>query len=84
MKLDNPSDLTLQKIYNLHKEQNPETCVSKHVYDDIFRSDFNLRFGVPRSDICKYCDELYVQLIAAYAEEECKKILLESSSLFKK
>jgi hypothetical protein len=47
-------DLTLQKMYNLCKEQNPETNVSKHLYDDTFRSDFNLTFGVQCSDTFKY------------------------------
>jgi hypothetical protein len=30
-------DLTLQKMYNLYKKQNPETVVSKRLYVDIFR-----------------------------------------------
>lgn len=34
-------------------------------YRDIFKSHFNLRFGVPRSDTCKYCDKIYLALTEA-------------------
>ncbi|KAJ8883127.1 hypothetical protein PR048_014967 [Dryococelus australis] len=41
---------------------------------DIFRSEFKIRFGPPRSDSCSYCDELYIHLVAAETEDEQKKI----------
>jgi hypothetical protein len=40
--------------------------------------DFNLGFGVPHSDTCKYCDKLYMQLISADTEAERAAISLWS------
>jgi hypothetical protein len=71
-------DLTLQKMYNLYREQNPETNVSNNLCDYVFMSDLHLRFGVPHSDACIYCTELYIQLTVANTEEEHKKVLLQS------
>lgn len=58
--------------------KHPETQVTLHMYRDVFNSDFNLRFGVPRSDTCVYCDRLYIKLIAANDENERKTVERES------
>lgn len=73
----NPN-LNIKKMWKLYLIKHPESHVTLHFYRDIFNSDFNLRFGVPRSDTCAYCDRLYVKLIAADDEEERKKIENES------
>lgn len=40
--------------------------------------EFNLRFGFPLSDTCKYCDMNYIKLISAKTEEERKNIEIQS------
>ncbi|XP_022160525.1 uncharacterized protein LOC111026704 [Myzus persicae] len=67
------SDLNLCKLYRSFKNKYPDTKVSKCIYRNIFRSDFKLRFGYPRSDTCKQCDFFYNKLVAADTEEERKK-----------
>lgn len=44
----------------------------------MFRSEFNSRFGTPRSDTCQYCDKFYTKLVDANSEDEKTKILHES------
>lgn len=48
------------------------------LYRKIFITKFNLRFGSPRSDTWKQCDQFYARLILADSEDECKKIECES------
>ena len=38
--------------------QKIKSVVSKHRYYEIFNSDFNLGFGLPRTDTCATCDRL--------------------------
>lgn len=72
------ADLSVQRMYNLFKEMSPEVRVSKHFYEDTFRSDFNLQFGTPRSDSCATCDKYYNDLVSAETEEARDSILKES------
>lgn len=46
------SDLNLCKLYRSFKNKYPDINASKRIYRNIFRSDFKLRFGYPRSDTC--------------------------------
>lgn len=71
-------DLSIKKMYVLFKEKYPFANCNEKLYRDIFRSDFNLRFGAPRSDTCTYCDRLYAQLITANSDQEVSKISTES------
>ncbi|CAH2018115.1 unnamed protein product [Acanthoscelides obtectus] len=52
--------------------------ISFRVYHDIFKSKFNLRFGLPRSDTCSYCDKLFMKLCSTDDANEKKKIEIES------
>lgn len=70
-------DLNLGKMYRLFKVQHPNVSISRTLYQRIFYDDFKLRFGVPRSDSCKYCDMTYVKLVNATTEEERNKISTE-------
>ncbi|KAJ4435948.1 hypothetical protein ANN_18571 [Periplaneta americana] len=72
-------ELSLEKMYDLFKETNPSVKCSRSIYRDIFRSEFKLRFGAPRSDSCAYCDEMYIQLVTADTEELEKKITAQST-----
>lgn len=69
-------DLSLSKMYRCFQAENPNVTVSKTLYDSVFKQ-MNLRFGAPRSDTCKICDEFYVQLRSAQSEDDRKKIQLE-------
>ncbi|XP_050298547.1 uncharacterized protein LOC126737611 [Anthonomus grandis grandis] len=71
-------DLTLKQMFILFKGKHPVVKCSEKLYRDIFRSDFNLRFGTPRSDTCQYCDKFYVKLIEVRSEEEKNNISRES------
>lgn len=71
-------DLTLKQMFILFKGKHPDAKCSEKLYRDIFRSDFNLRFGTPRSDTCQYCDKFYAKLVEARSEEEKNNISHES------
>ena len=70
-------DLNLSKMYRCFQTENPNVAVSKTFYDTVFKQ-MNLRFGAPRSDTCKICDEFYIQLSSAKSEDDRKKIQQES------
>ena len=65
-------------MWKLFLAKNPGVVCSLHLYRDVFNKDFNLRFGVPRSDTCAYCDRLYVQMLSAKSENELKAVETES------
>lgn len=72
------SDLNLCKLYRSFKNKYPNINTSQRIYNNIFRSEFKLRFGYPCSDTCKQCDLLYNKLIAADKEEEKQNIEIDS------
>lgn len=69
-------DLNLAKMFRLFQEKFPN--INRRIYEDVFRSDFNLKFGIPRSDTCKYCHGLFIKLISADSDEKRKEIETES------
>lgn len=71
-------ELNLKKMWELFCIKYPDTTAKLHMYRDIFKSEFNLRFGLPRADTCSYCDRLHIQLIGAVDELTRKKIENES------
>lgn len=71
-------NLSVKKMWQLFRIKHPEANVSLHMYRNIFISDFNLRFGLPRSDTCAYCDRLFINLVAAPNETERQTIERES------
>ncbi|CAH2019635.1 unnamed protein product [Acanthoscelides obtectus] len=69
-----PADLNISKMFRLFKEKYPDANnISFRVYHDIFKSKFNLRFGLPRSDTCSYCDKLFMELCSTDDANEKKK-----------
>lgn len=70
--------LNVSKLAEMFKEKYPDVVVGKHTFKDIFRSEFNLQFGLPRSDTCRICDELFVKLQTAETEQSRKQIQVES------
>lgn len=65
-------------MYRLFIEKYPDKSLSRSIYQQIFYTNFNLRFGTPRSDTCKQCDLLYTQMVAARDESELNKVKIES------
>lgn len=53
--------LSIQKMFRLYIEKYPDSPIKYDTYRNIFKSDFDLRFGTPRSDTCKLCDKYYIQ-----------------------
>lgn len=49
-------------MFNMFTEKYPDTKVSKEYYRKVFVNDFNIHFGLPRSDTCSKCDSLKVQI----------------------
>ncbi|KAG8251293.1 hypothetical protein J6590_082452 [Homalodisca vitripennis] len=60
----------IKRMWKLFLIIHPQSGVSLYMYRDVFNSNFKLRFGVPRSDTCVYCDRIFVKPIAAETEEE--------------
>lgn len=52
-------------MYKLFKSKCPDTLISYNTYRHIFNTEHKLRFGFPRSDTCKVCDKLFIQMVAA-------------------
>lgn len=71
-------DLSVKKMYCMFKQDHPECRVNYCFYRKVFNRDFNLRFGSPRSDTCKTCDENYAKLVLARDAESRQVILNES------
>lgn len=72
------SELNIRKMWEFFRIKYPESTVKLHTYRDVFNGEFNLRFGLPRSDTCSYCDRLYIQLIGAVDDHSKKQIENES------
>lgn len=71
-------DLSIRKMWKLFCNKYPESSAKLHVYRDIFNSELKLRFDLPRSDTCGYCEKLHVQLIVAVDEHTRLKIETDS------
>ena len=72
------ADLNIRSLYELFAIKYPNVKATAHLYREIFRSEFKLRFGTPRSDSCSKCDALHVQLINANDGEETRKLQIET------
>lgn len=70
-------DLNVKKMWELFCAQHPTSCTLS-LYRDIFNSEFNLRFGIPRSDSCAKCDRLYVQICSTADENKLQALQTES------
>lgn len=65
-------------MYSLFCEKYPGTKLKLHKYREVFNDNFNLRFGLPRSDTCKTCDKFFIQMTTTDNESERNKIKIES------
>lgn len=70
--------LNTKKLFLLFKEKYPDSPIKFDTYRNIFKTDFDLRFGTPRSDTCKLCDRLYIQMIAAENDVIRSRICIET------
>lgn len=68
--------LNIRKMFLLFQEKYPEIKVAYQTYRDIFRRDFNIGFGYPRSDTCSECDELNAKMKAAENSDELSKLTI--------
>lgn len=53
-----PSDLSINKLYKMFKDENPQSSVKQSYFRHIFNREFNLGFGTPSTDVCSTCIEL--------------------------
>lgn len=52
------SDLNINKLYKMFKDENPQSPVKQSYFRHIFNREFNLGFGNPKTDVCSTCIEL--------------------------
>lgn len=73
-----PETLNVKKMYKIFVEEHPSIKSSYRVYWKIFYTEFNLKFGLPRSDTCGTCDRYQSKLLTSCDDpEERKKINIE-------
>lgn len=58
-----PQDLNVKKMHDLFLNE-VRINVSYIVYYTVFSKDFNIKFGLPRSDTCSICDELHLKILS--------------------
>ena len=51
--------------------------ISLYTYRNIFNTEFNLGFGLPRTDTCARCDALDMALLSCGGEDEMNRLLEE-------
>lgn len=80
-------DLSLAKLYQLYKAEanNP---VSQSYYNNIFYTNFNLRFKKPKKDTCHKCDFFDIKIksstgVEREIYEECHRIHLECAEFLR-
>ncbi|CAH1975695.1 unnamed protein product [Acanthoscelides obtectus] len=70
---------TVKYSINYTQQKYPDANnISLRVYHDIFKSKFNLRFALPRSDTCSYCDKLFMNFCSNDDANEKKRSEIES------
>ena len=57
-----PQYLNLALMYRMYKEDHGEKAVSESIYRKIFKTEFNLKFQLPKKDTCTKCDAYQTQL----------------------
>ena len=65
-------------MWNLFREKYPDEKCGLHFYQDIYNTGFKLRFGLPRSDTCEYCDRLFIKMKSTENQTELRKLEVES------
>ena len=53
-----PEDFNINKIYTIFNDLYSVLHVFYETYRKIFKNDFNISFGYPRTDTCSKCDKL--------------------------
>ena len=61
-----------RKMYKLFFDTHPDVKCSEHTDRDIFKSDYKLRFGLPRSDTWSYCHRLFLKICRAESDDQIK------------
>ena len=75
------STLSVEKMYRMYCENYTELPpVSLHMYREIFNTEFNLSFHVPKKDRCDYCEEYRTNI--SPSEEDAKKYSDHEKSKF--
>lgn len=75
------SDLNCVKLWELYTEKHPDLPVSYRIYFNIFKRDFNIKFGYPRSDKCETCDHYKKrksELSRSENQDELTRITIET------
>lgn len=57
-----PQYLNLALMYRMYKEDHSQKPVSESIYRKIFKTEFNLKFQLPKKDTCTKCDAYQTQL----------------------
>lgn len=57
-----PESLNIKKMYTMFQELFPNVKASYETYRTIFNTQFNISFGLPRSDTCSTCDRFTAEM----------------------
>nr|CAI5865914.1 unnamed protein product [Callosobruchus analis] len=68
--------LNISILYNLYKNEH-ENFVSKRVFTEVFKKNFNLSFHAPISDSCKTCDTLEQKIKDTADGDERRRLEIE-------
>lgn len=73
-----PSDLSVQKMWSMYTEQNPDNLhVQYEYYRSIFNEEFNIGFGSPCVDKCSTCTQLESRISAERNTPERNNLSLQ-------
>ncbi|KAK9710177.1 hypothetical protein QE152_g26192 [Popillia japonica] len=60
-----PETLTVKEMHKIFLDENPNKPLSYNIYWKVFSKEFNLKFGLPKSDTCSICDNLIHKIASA-------------------
>lgn len=71
-----PEELTVRKMHKLFLNE-VKVNASYLVYYQVFKNEFNISFGMPRTDTCAKCDELTLKINSTVDIETKQKLIQE-------
>lgn len=77
-----PEELSVNKMHGLFLHE-VRINIPYRVYYNVFRKEFNIKFGLPRSDTCSICDELKLKIMCATDNEKDELIVQKTLHLQK-
>lgn len=64
------AELCVTKMYKLFQLKHPELKLSCEIYRQLFKKEYNISFGYPRTDTCSTCDEITAKIKSLRATQK--------------